>query len=421
MDLAGKHVLVDGDNLQLMHGTGIKTYALTLVRTLVDLGARVSILWSSRFCATSVDRESLLYKQDQQKKRSWLENVGAMGRVAAHVLVSGRTVNAGGQGPSKQVASSRANDNIASLVHRYYFIPRDITRLFSRLGMSLQVKVPDQVDFWHATYPLLIGVKGARSVISIHDLIPLKLPWTCLDNRRFFRNSVKQSLDRSDLVITVSENTKQDLVEMFNVDPERVRVTYQPLRSVSPDLSEEAIDALLASYGLRNKEYFLFVGAIEPKKNIKRLARAVKSLRLDIPLVLVGKKAWLWEGELQKTDGLILLDFVPTEHLQCLYKGALFFVFPSLYEGFGLPPLEAMAHGCPVITSNVSSLPEVCGAAALYVDPYNVSDIAEKIQCMYDDPGLRQRLSEQGRERARFFSMENYRKRLSDAYSILLD
>ncbi len=421
MGLEGKHVLVDGDNLQLIYGTGIKSYAETLVRTLAGLGARVSILWTLEAGGMSSPGEGAWHGDNDQGKLGVSDIIRILGRSTAQILARGRTVRAVARSPVKQVVADRPAGDLVDLVHRYYFIHRDVVRFFSRLGISVQAVLPDRVDIWHATYPLLVDVKGAGRVTTIHDLIPLKLPWTCLDNRRFFRNSIKQSLDKSDLVITVSENTKQDLVEMFKVAPERIQVTYQPLRSPCPDLSEGEKEKVLAAYGLRNKEYFLFVGAIEPKKNIRRLAQAVKSLQLDIPLVLAGRKAWLWEDELQEREGLIVLGFVPAAHLQSLYLGALFFVFPSLYEGFGLPPLEAMAHGCPVITANVSSLPEVCGEAALYVDPYNVSDIAEKIKRMYDDPDLRGRLSEQGLERARFFSMENYRQRLLDGYSIFPD
>ena len=114
------------------------------------------------------------------------------------------------------------------------------------------------------------------------------------------------------------------------------------------------------------------------------------------------------------------LDHVPRAHLPALYGGAIFFAFPSLYEGFGLPPLEAMAHDCPVLASHTSCLPEVCGDAAVYVDPYDVADIAEKIKTLLQDDRLRQRLREKGRERLGRYSMANYQRRLSDTYGQML-
>jgi glycosyltransferase involved in cell wall biosynthesis len=138
----------------------------------------------------------------------------------------------------------------------------------------------------------------------------------------------------------------------------------------------------------------------------------------DLPLVIAGKKAWLWEGELngRNLKNVRFLDFVSMNDLHYLYAGAYCFIFPSLYEGFGLPPVEAMSAGCPVIVSHVSSLPEICGDGALYVDPYDVNDIREKIEDLLGNPQKRDMLSGRGKERAGQFSMQNYVVRLSEAY-----
>ncbi len=138
----------------------------------------------------------------------------------------------------------------------------------------------------------------------------------------------------------------------------------------------------------------------------------------------------MWEDQVDKAEALMgrtryqqhfrLLDYVSGADVGILYANALFFVFPSLYEGFGLPPLEAMHYGCPVMTSNASSLPEVCGDAALYIDPYDVDDIRAKMESLLSDENLRRQLAEKGRKRVEFFSMENYQKRLYEAYSKVL-
>ncbi|MBU0987089.1 MAG: glycosyltransferase family 4 protein, partial [Proteobacteria bacterium] len=150
-------------------------------------------------------------------------------------------------------------------------------------------------------------------------------------------------------------------------------------------------------------------------------------LDLDIPLVIVGKKAWLWESELnvlyadwnnKRTQKKIrLLEYVPTVDLPVLYNGARCLAFPSLYEGFGLPPIEAMSLGCPVLTSSVASLPEICGEAALYVDPYDTRDIADKLGRIINDDELKAKLINAGYDRAKYFSMENYMERLTAAYA----
>jgi glycosyltransferase involved in cell wall biosynthesis len=182
----------------------------------------------------------------------------------------------------------------------------------------------------------------------------------------------------------------------------------------------------LRVYRLRPQGYLLFVGNIQPRKNLGRLCQALTYLDGKLPLVVVGGRGFRWKEELRPARALIarkrvlLLNHVPREHLHALYAGARFFAFPSLYEGFGLPPLEAMAHGCPVLASNASCLPEICGDAALYADPYDVRDLADKMKALSDDEALRARLRENGRKRIVDYSIENYGKRLLDAYSRVL-
>ena len=180
---------------------------------------------------------------------------------------------------------------------------------------------------------------------------------------------------------------------------------------------------------ISNKKYILFVGTIEPKKNLGRLINAYSCLDTDMPLVIVGKKGWLWEDDMSQLEALFgnglnekikLLEYVSKKDLIYLYYSAFCLVFPSLYEGFGLPPLEAMSLGCPVITSNVSSLPEVCGDAAIYVDPYNSDDIRQAIEKLINNPEMQTQLVEAGKKRVELFSMENYAKKLYEAYTRII-
>ncbi|NJR66753.1 MAG: glycosyltransferase family 4 protein [Leptolyngbyaceae cyanobacterium CRU_2_3] len=270
-------------------------------------------------------------------------------------------------------------------------------------------------------------IRGAKKITTIHDLIPLRLPYATLDDKENFYFKVRDAIQESSVIITVSENSKQDLLTYFEeADPAKIIVTYQPIALEPLEASQQEISEFLDRYGLEVQKFFLFVGAIEPKKNVGRLIDAYASLDTDFPLVIVGKKGWLWEDELAKVSYVAdsknphkqvkLLEYVSTNSLRYLYGGAFCLVFPSLYEGFGLPPVEAMSFGCPVITSNVSCLPEVCGDAALYVDPYEVTDIKEKMEALLRSPVLRSQLSSASKRVAELFSMENYLRRIHTAY-----
>ena len=305
--------------------------------------------------------------------------------------------------------------------------------LYKKLNYGTHITVPEKIDIWHATYPLPIQVRGAKKITTVHDMIPLRLPYATLDDKENFYYKVKDALKESAVTITVSEHSKQDLLTYFDADPDRIVVTYQPiaLRPLEAGDTEEEISFFLKRYGLEYQNYLLFVGAIEPKKNVGRLLDAYSVLDTEMPLVIVGKKGWLWEDELGKTAYLAdnkeskkkvkLLEYVSTDALRYLYRGAYCLAFPSLYEGFGLPPVEAMNFGCPVITSNVSCLPEICGNAALYVDPYDVKSIRQKLEEILSDRPLRDQLAKAGERNAKKFSMENYVKRLYQAYAKALE
>jgi glycosyltransferase involved in cell wall biosynthesis len=220
-------------------------------------------------------------------------------------------------------------------------------------------------------------------------------------------------------------------LSFYDVPEEKIIVTYQALPNLRPWPGEAFAASVLEQYRLQRGEYFLFVGNIEPKKNVRMLLRAISMLQTHMPLVVVGRKAWLWEEQVREAQKFFApqsryeervrwLEDIPSWELGALYANAACFVFPSLYEGFGLPPLEAMRFGCPVISSNVSSLPEICGNAALYVDPHEPTQIAEAIAKLLADQELQTQLITSGYKRVEFFSMERYAERLLLAYSQLL-
>jgi glycosyltransferase involved in cell wall biosynthesis len=304
---------------------------------------------------------------------------------------------------------------------------------FRLTGRPMRVRVPDftrtnrrTAAIWHATSPLPITVPGARTVTTVHDLIPFRLPWATLDDKRLTYDLLRKALERSDLAVADSECTKKDIVDVFRVKAESVEVVYPTLPPAMPQASEEFRLARLAGLQLTPGGYMLCVGNIEPRKNIARLLEAVSRLKPDIPLVLVGPKAWLWEDslrllpELRRRRQALHFGYLPRQDLEILYRHARFLVFPSLYEGFGLPALEAMSLGCPVIASNASSLPEICGPAALYVDPQSGEDIAGKMSELVNNDTLRLRLKQSGLERAALFSPERFSERLGRAYEKVL-
>jgi glycosyltransferase involved in cell wall biosynthesis len=260
----------------------------------------------------------------------------------------------------------------------------------------------------------------------VHDLIPLKLPWATRDSKPLFFNLLRQMLQRSDLTLAVSESTKKDIVDVFHVNPDSVEVVYEPPPAREPEPPEEFQRAILAAMKIPPSGYMLCVGSIDPRKNIGRLLEAIACLNADVPIVLVGPKSWLWREsmrlmpELERRQKAFYFGYLPRLHLQFLYRHARCLIFPSLYEGFGLPALEAMALGCPVIAANGSSLPEICGPAALYINPTSIDDMVEKIGGLLKDEGLRQRLKEAGLARADFFSAERFSERLGRAYGKLL-
>jgi len=248
----------------------------------------------------------------------------------------------------------------------------------------------------------------------------------------------KYSVQKAKAIITISQATKDDIIKLYGVPESKIHVIYpgiKPDAVLMPHIYP--MQELQTKYAISDK-YLLFVGTLQPRKNIVRLIEAFSlllarhpedsegssklkqdsssSTQNDIQLVIVGKKGWKYEDILDApekngiTDRVKFLDFVSDEDLQMLYKNAQCFVFPSLYEGFGLPVLEAMRAGCPVITSNVSSLPEAGGDAALYVDPESVSDIASKIEMVLGDKKLRSEMIAKGKEQLKKFSWEKAAK-----------
>jgi len=427
--LTGVKILMDGYNLQLADGTGIKTYSTTLVKALQTMGAQVDVLLSRNSSKKDKILDEILFFDKQFRKENIVTELLGLSKGLLKSY-SGPFYRAWRRTSIGDVVLKEGKFGADFIRYAQSFnLPRcyEISNFsFSLTGRITDIYLPERMDIWHVTYPLPIRIKGARKITTVHDLIPLRLPYTTLDNKKDFYGKIRNAIQDSEVIVTVSENTKKDLLTYFDADPDRIVVTYQPVTLQPLQQDEEAIATYLRRYNLTYGNYLLFVGAIEPKKNVGRLLEAYASVDTDMPLVIVGKKAWSWEEELGRMSYLFdrdskrdvkLLEYVPTEALKYLYQGAFSLIFPSLYEGFGLPPVEAMTLGCPVITSAMSCMPEICGPAALYANPYDVSDIKNKIEKLMSDRPLRAQLIERGYEVAQTYSLENYLQRLYGAYA----
>lgn len=424
MNLNGINVLIDCYNLELIQGTGIKTYGMSLIKALNLLEANVNLLCSRSSVSHKSILNEVLFFDRQHTRATKTSQIKSLLSTVTQLYPKVKNLN------NSNFIIKQESDLFFDLVdsenifrsHNCYDIANFLYKNFKIIN---KVRFEKKIDIWHSTYPIPIEVDRAKKITTIHDLIPLKLPYTTLDNKKFFFNIVKNSLEKSNLVLTVSEHTKKDIIEIFKVSSDKIFVTYQPVIQTQAIFNENELLILLKQYRLRAKEYILFVGTIEPKKNLGRLIEAYMKLDTSMPLVIVGKKGWLWEDEIGKLQKVFnnyfikkikFLEYISRSDLTYLYQGACCFIFPSLYEGFGLPPLEAMALGCPTIVSNVSSLPEVCGDAALYVDPYDVISIRDQIENLINDPCLQVQLSLAGKERAKLFSFNNYTNKLHEAY-----
>lgn len=288
-----------------------------------------------------------------------------------------------------------------------------------------------KTDIFHQTDILSIPFSGkCKSILTVHDIIPRMFPKLFpKDVYEPFIEIVKQNVSKAKHIVADSQNTKDTLSFFFNVKPERISVVYAGISDLyKPIEDRKELDNVKQKYNLP-ENYLLFLGTIEPRKNIVRILKAFNQVRQivdDTKLVICGRYGWEAEDvyaiyeELGLRDKVIFTGYIEDSDKPAIYSGARALVFPSLYEGFGLPPLESMACGTPVITSDRASLPEIVGDAAILVDPYKVDEIADGISKIVMDEKLNKELSEKGKDRASTFSWQNTAKQTIEVYKNLL-
>jgi alpha-1,3-rhamnosyl/mannosyltransferase len=285
-------------------------------------------------------------------------------------------------------------------------------------------------DVFHATNNVFpYRWPSRRHVVTIHDLTLLRFPqWHPADRLALMGPALAPAVRRADHVIVPSRATRDDVLALLRADPDRVSVIPEGVAEAFRPLETAEVAARLEPLGLRPGHYLLFIGTMEPRKNLPRLLEAMERAGSEVgPLVTAGGRGWHDAGlrdtiaRLERAGRARHLGYVADELRPALLAGARAFVYPSLYEGFGLPPLEAMACGTPVVTSNLASLPEVTGDAALLIDPTDVPALAEALVRVWRDAGLRADLRARGLARAREFTWERTARLTLDVYRAVVE
>lgn len=312
---------------------------------------------------------------------------------------------------SAYIDSKRANFIVEEPKKRFW--------AFSVFGKLIERNVPDVVFIPIQIFPFFRKNK-AKTVVTVHDVAFLLFPsqftfW----RRKLLEFHTARAVRFSDRIIVPSEATKRDLLRFYKINPDKISVVYH---GFSQRLLELGIDKEREVKELtKNSSYVLFVGSIQPRKNIIRLVQAFEKIKEDpdncnLKLVLCGGKGWLYEDTVKKIEtssaksDIIRVENADDSLLAAFYRNAEFFVMPSLYEGFGLPVLEAMSFGLPVICANNSSLAEIAGDSALMVDGNSTKDLAEKIKILTLSQSLQAELSLKSLERVKNFSWEKAAK-----------
>ncbi len=315
---------------------------------------------------------------------------------------------------SYHLFSARANRNMQTaktLGSRLNTIYRDI--VWTHFLLPFKVGQA-HIDVLHVPSGIAPLMSPCPTVVSILDTTVLLTPQNfTFWHGHYSRLLLPISAQRASRIVTISKQSKRDIVKMLHVSPDKVTVTYLAAATVFRPVAAKTIMEIKSRYNLDS--FILTVGSLEPRKNIIRLLQAyalIPELHARYPLVHVGPRGWL-NADIPKEverlglhDRVRFLGYVSAQELAALYNAASLFVYPSLYEGFGLPVIEAMSCGCPVVTSNLSSLPEVAGDAGLLVDPYNVKAIAQAIERVLMDRQLADSMQSKGLERAGMFSWE---------------
>jgi glycosyltransferase involved in cell wall biosynthesis len=392
-------ICIDGFNLAAAQGTGIATYSRNLLDAASRLGFRTEALFGPTLPIGSVKPFGDVAILDPERPAEPLRFMQKIERDVRTLL-----------GPTGRTA----------------FPVRPSTDVIWPGGEAAR---PNASRFWAGDRPL--RALNVPNIYTIHDLIPLRLPHTTLHNKPVFMALCREVARRADHIAVVSEATRRDVIRMLGVPEDRVSNTYQAVslpKALIERSERDVVIELEATFRLGWGDYFLHFGAVEPKKNLGRVVEAYLASGVKTPLVIVGGRGWLSEPETAllshvkaiggpSSDRIHVYEYMSFATLISLIRGARAVLFPSLYEGFGLPVLEAMSLGTPVLTSTEGALPEVAGDAAIQVDPYDVQALSTAIRMIDADAGWRAEASLRGRAQAAQFNDDAYDARLRALYS----
>lgn len=423
---------IDGLNLALIKGTGIATYARTLSYALKSLGYSVDILYGMDIAPTTsyTLREIMFFdnmtKDDENIRRvpkliKWINNNIKLNfdKNAHEIKITGRVDERSFVERLPNYDRILNIQNLFSLAHKH----------FSRTGKFLEINIPNAPDIMHWTYPLPIQLNKSINIYTIHDVVPLRLPYTTLDNKGYYINLVEKICQLNHPVCTVSEASKKDIISFFPQLENRIYNAFQsfiPDKNISMKSFDQTEQEINGIFGINSEEYFLFYGSLEPKKNIGRIIESFLMSATHRKLVIVGAMSWRNDAELRflkygiSQGRIIMVDYLPQSILYALIRHARALLFPSLAEGFGLPALEAMFIGTPVLTSQEGGLPEVVGESAIIVDPYSTQSITFGINKIDQDDNLYKKLSIESKKQAQKFSMSHYENRLFEMYKKIM-
>jgi len=272
--------------------------------------------------------------------------------------------------------------------------------------------------------PLGVNKRKVKTIVTIHDLIFVRYPeFYKLIDRKIYHFKFKYACENANLIIAISEQTKSDILEYFKVDESKIRVVYQCCNPIFFEKIEFSFEELSYKYKIPDN-YILYVGTIERRKNLLTLLKAVYFGKIDLPIVVVGRKTEYFNEIInfikeKKLKNIYFIGEISNEDLASLYKYAKVFIYPSVFEGFGIPLIEAIASGVPVITSNTGCFMETGGEAALYCNPYNYEEIADSIIKIINDQNLRENMIKKGKEHIKKFTPEAFAKNIINVYNEL--
>ncbi len=435
-------IMLDGMNLGLEKGTGVATYSRNLSYSIRDIGCNVGVLYGNQQAPGVNDllKEISFFDANAGLPPKWLmfirnlrERVLALnGFEAEEIKITGRVIYDAYKSRMPYFDSIWNSKELFNRANRAFKWYKGLTKI------RVDGTYP---DLMHWTYPIPLRMRRSLNIYTLHDLVPLRLPYTTLDNKRRYYRLLRKIIAKADHLVTVSEASKKDLIDIMGVPAEKITNTYQAV-NIPAKYRDKPEDVVIreveGTFGLKHRGYFLFFGSIEPKKNIGRLIEAYLASDVSTPLVILGAQAWKSENELKLLVDdhikslihqgdetrvkrrVIQLEYAPFPLLVSLIRAAKAVLFPSLYEGFGLPVLEAMQLGTPVLSSNTSSIPEIAADAALLINPYDTRAMAEAIRALDGNEHLRGELVAKGYKQALLFSEERYQERLRELYSRLL-